>query len=365
MAYQHPYRRSARGLSPERIAEAKRISVLPLCAALGLTVHKEGRSFKCLCPCHEDRTPSMSLKNYPNGAGWTCFGCQKKGDAIALVKAVRGVGFAKAVEALEEIQGVSHAIEFEPTSPIRKAVQGALDPTSYDVIARRELELSPLSGEVWAYLQRRGIAEEARRAGCGGREHPMLQGALCETLVREFGKEPLVRAGVLNGWGSLKNQDHRLAIPWKTREGRIACVQRRHLADWKPRYLFPSGYTIREPFGADLFDAEIARVEATGREPEIVLTEGALDCLAARALARLDDLPWVVLGAASAEGTERIAWDGFVRGRLVRLAFDNDEPGDRAARHLAGILSQAAREILRRRPCAAKDVGESLIARLS
>lgn len=47
------------------------------------------------CPFHRERT--ASLKIYPGGKGWHCFGCNRGGSVIDFVMELYGIGFAQAV----------------------------------------------------------------------------------------------------------------------------------------------------------------------------------------------------------------------------------------------------------------------------
>lgn len=51
------------------------------------------------CPFHSgDRTPSMKV--YPNGRGWVCFGCHKGGDVINLARCLYDTDYKGAVSRL-------------------------------------------------------------------------------------------------------------------------------------------------------------------------------------------------------------------------------------------------------------------------
>lgn len=47
------------------------------------------------CPFHSEKT--ASLKIYPDGRGWYCYGCGKGGDVIDFVKALYGINFNQAI----------------------------------------------------------------------------------------------------------------------------------------------------------------------------------------------------------------------------------------------------------------------------
>lgn len=51
------------------------------------------------CPFHNEKTASLKL--YPEGKGWYCFGCGEGGDVIDFVKKLYGLNFSQAVARLD------------------------------------------------------------------------------------------------------------------------------------------------------------------------------------------------------------------------------------------------------------------------
>jgi DNA primase len=78
-----------------------------------------GRSLWWSCPFHEDRNPSFRVE--PGKPWWRCFGCGEKGDAIDLVRRIKGCSFPEAVAYLAG--GPAHAGRARPQrSPSRRPV---------------------------------------------------------------------------------------------------------------------------------------------------------------------------------------------------------------------------------------------------
>ena len=57
---------------------------------------KAGRSYKGLCPFHEEKTPSFYV--VPHKGFYKCFGCGKSGDAFHFVMERQGMDFIEAVK---------------------------------------------------------------------------------------------------------------------------------------------------------------------------------------------------------------------------------------------------------------------------
>jgi len=64
-----------------------------------------GGNFKGLCPFHDEKTPSFSVR--PSVGSWHCFGCQEGGDVIAFLMKIDGLGFTEVVERLADKYGVT------------------------------------------------------------------------------------------------------------------------------------------------------------------------------------------------------------------------------------------------------------------
>lgn len=75
---------------------------------LGIDIQRSGSEYIALCPFHADNKPSLRM--FPaNGASQShfhCFACNAHGDAIALVKQVKGVDFEAAVQWLASSFGI-------------------------------------------------------------------------------------------------------------------------------------------------------------------------------------------------------------------------------------------------------------------
>jgi len=61
-------------------------------------------AWKGLCPFHEERTPSFYV--YTDKGFWICYGCQRKGDAIAAAQALHHLPFMAAVKHLAQLAGI-------------------------------------------------------------------------------------------------------------------------------------------------------------------------------------------------------------------------------------------------------------------
>ena len=76
----------------------QRVDALDCAEYYGIHVDREGFA---VCPFHDgDRSPSMKI--YPNGRGWHCFGCGVGGSVIDMVMKMYGLPFHDAMAKLND-----------------------------------------------------------------------------------------------------------------------------------------------------------------------------------------------------------------------------------------------------------------------
>ncbi len=77
---------------------------------------KTGRSFKGLCPFHQEKTPSFVV--FPDSQHFHCFGCGKSGDLFTYYELSEKVDFREALTELAQRAGVE-VETFRPQLPPR------------------------------------------------------------------------------------------------------------------------------------------------------------------------------------------------------------------------------------------------------
>ena len=88
-------------IEKEKIEELKKnIDIVALIESRGITLKKNGKSYKGLCPFHDDTNPSLSVN--PSTNLWQCFGCNAGGDVIRFVEMFDHVDFKEAVKRLSD-----------------------------------------------------------------------------------------------------------------------------------------------------------------------------------------------------------------------------------------------------------------------
>ena len=81
----------------------KEIDLVMLIQQKGIVVIKQGSDYKCICPFHDDKNPSLVIT--PSKGLWHCFPCNIGGTVIDWVMRTEKVSFRHAIEILKEKGG--------------------------------------------------------------------------------------------------------------------------------------------------------------------------------------------------------------------------------------------------------------------
>jgi DNA primase len=315
--------------------------------ALGLAV--QGRKAHCYNgAAHkhgEDRHPSLTLFEDTNR--FHCFACGHGGDAIDLVRAVRGLSFGEAVTFLERLAGgcLPSTAAGGRARPGPTPHPGAEARTVY--AALRDLCHPPRPDSPGgAYLLSRRGLDPALAA----RHHTAEMAdpdQVWRRLQADFGYAWLQAAGLASRAGAFLFARHRLLFFYAD-GGAPAFVQARDVTGTAAcKELRPCDLACPLPYNGDLLASCPERV---------FVCEGCIDTLSALQLGR---------PAVGVPGAHAFADDWFARFPLstrVTVFFDNDDAGHAAAAdlrtrfRLKGYLADAVR------PARGKDVNDLLVS---
>lgn len=239
---------------------------------------KAGRSWKGLCPFHQERTPSFAVDR--DKGLYHCFGCGAGGDVIHFVRQIDRLEFPEAVESL--------AGRFGVTIP-RRARRGPRDERRdklFEAVAAAQRfyaeRLGRPANPAAKYLEGRGVPPELAKAlGLG--HAPDAWDSLAKALGGAYPEELLAEAGLLQpraeGKGAYDRFRDRLLFVVRDERGRPVGFGGRALAPkGEPKYLnspeSPVFSKKRLLYG--LFEAR----EAIRKNERVVLVEGYFDHLA-------------------------------------------------------------------------------------
>jgi DNA primase len=334
------------------------------CRALAEELGLPRRYDRFRCPFHDDRNPDLSV--WPDG--YKCFACGAKGDAIALCRGVRNVGFREALEYLAarcgttvpthrgrarrgvRPQAVPQAAVPQPAREEPLAIAPERRIAIYTAFAnadRLKLDHAP-HAPAFDYLKRRGIsATTAIDAGLG---FVADYGLVAHWLRERASLAELQASKLFNGKENFKLFKHRLLIPYRI-DGEVVTIQARNVG-WRGKDDGPKELTIGPvsiPFNADVL---------TERQETVYVCEGAIDTLS------LLELGFIAVGIPGANNF-RAEWvELFDEVGEVVLALDNDQAGDEGAATIAGHFERLGREVAKLElPDGVKDINEFLTAR--
>jgi DNA primase len=238
---------------------------------------KAGRSWKGLCPFHNEKTPSFHV--HPEKGFYYCFGCGAKGDAITFVRETERLEFAEAVAYLARRAGVALPVRKSGTRADRAKETRTAEALAAAAAFFRE-SLKRHAGAL-ALVSKRGLsAVEASGFGLGAA--PDGWDALKSALGGQFAEEALLEAGLLQRspeTGRVHDRfRNRLTIEIRDARGEVLGFGARALGDEMPKYL-NSPETSRFSKGKLLYGLDRAR-EAIRKQDTVLLVEGYFDRIA-------------------------------------------------------------------------------------
>lgn len=341
---------------------------IAVCTTLGLVerAKRQPGGVVVCCPVHKDTVPSCSVtRGKDSTLRWKCFSCGATGDVFTLIAAVNGIdcrtNFVDVLVIGAGLAGIHIESEPEqqprparpaPTLIVKAPVEqtGPSDEDFAEVIAPLahlgKLDGGHSSREVCSYLDGRGLLEAARADGWFA-----IAPTAGDLVCGVFGIEKVFKCGLCDERGQWRWPEHSLAIPWRNPAGIVQTIQRRHLGecDAKRRYVFPNGRGPLHPYG-------IERLQGLG---PVALVEGAADVLAWRLQAPPSryETPLGVPGVSGWKGD----WDALVAERIVVIAYDDDDAGNREVPKLDARLRRAGVARVRRAtPVRGKDWADGL-----
>lgn len=313
------------------LAEVReRVDLVELVGAK-VQLKRSGKTWKGLCPFHQEKTPSFYV--YPESGNYVCFSCGEKGDAFGWVMKNEGVDFPEAVRQLADRAGVElrRGARGQPAPRAdeheRLYALNALAATFYANILQR----LPAGEAGRRYVESRGLTHETvERFGLGFA--PEAWDALLRHLTaRSCAPEELAVAGLVTareGGGYYDRFRNRLLFPIRDRQGRVTGFGGRALGDAPPKYLNTAQTPIFEK-SSNLYAIDLA-YDAIRKRDEAVIVEGYLDAIMAHQVGETN----VVASMGTALTEAQVGLLRHVARRIV-LALDSDAAGQLAT--LRGI----------------------------
>ncbi|MDY0225620.1 MAG: DNA primase [Desulfomicrobium apsheronum] len=288
------------------------------------------------CPFHQETKPSFSVN--PEGGFYYCFGCQASGDIIEFYRAINGLEFGEAVEALAREAGLEVRKRPEYRAPGEISRSECLDMHALAAVFYKEMLGRGPGKTARDYIDGRGLAPEiVDRFSLGWA--PAAWNELRDHLRgRGFSEVLAEKAGLVSKSAKGSYYDRfreRLIFPIMNLSAQTVAFGGRSLVDGDgPKYLNSSETPIYTK-GEHLYGLYQAR-RAMSHSKSVLLTEGYVDVLSLHQFG-FENSCGVLGTALTPEQVHRLS--GLVG--QVDLVFDGDNAGRKAAlRSAEMILSQ-------------------------
>lgn len=313
-------------MANDAVAEIReRIDIVDLIQTYVPSLKRAGRSFKGLCPFHQEKTPSFVV--FPDSQNFHCFGCGKGGDLFSFYMLVENTEFRDALRELASRAGVTLDAGAQPTPEL-------------DVLRNRLIEINDLAATFFSHvLARASHGERGRRIIAERQVSPEMVerfslgfapeswDALLNFLVsRGVTAEEAFEAGLVqvrDSGGYYDRFRNRLMFPIRDRDGHTVGFGGRAIGDAVPKYLNSPQTPIFDKSSL-VYGLDLAR-DAIRAAGEVVVVEGYMDVIAAHQFG-FDNVV-ASMGTALTE-----AQVGQIKrgGKRIVLALDADAAGQMA-----------------------------------
>lgn len=245
-----------------------------------LHLKKEGSRYKCLCPIHNEKTPSFVVT--PSMNIYKCFSCGASGNAITFLTHVQGMSFVEAVKYLAKKANIQLHAEDEPTSPEEEERERKFDLAKRINEEAAKFFKEQLYGDnqkakfALTYAENRWGKEfvKTSKIGFAPGHNAFLQWAKGKGYSVDF----LIEIGLLKKSEEGKIYDaffDRITMPVCSRSNQILGFTARVLNDSKPKYInSPESFIFHK--SKTIFGIEVA-TRSMAAEGIIYLVEGAPD----------------------------------------------------------------------------------------
>lgn len=306
---------------------------------IGLVValQKSGKSFKGLCPFHNERTPSFYV--FAESQSWHCFGCNEGGDVFTFVQKQQNLEFRDALLYLAEKAGVS-VEEFAGGNPEEEretqAIKERMRKMNEDALLwfHQMLLRSKEAAGAREYVKSRGIVPDTVVAfGLGYAPQGQSWDGLSRYLLSQgYTERELIHGGLARereegkGGGVYDYFRQRLIFPIRDMRGRVIGFGGRELGSGQPKYL-NSPQTLLFEKNSVLYALDMAR-DAIKQAKQVVIVEGYVDAVIAHQYGTKQTV--ACIGSAI---TEKHIQQLKKLTKQVTLALDPDAAGASATEH--------------------------------
>ena len=293
---------------------------------------RAGSTFKGLCPFHKEKTPSFSVS--PDKQLFYCFGCGKGGTVINFAMQQENLDFVEAVKLLADKCGMALPEDDRRTN--ENNLKKRQNIYKINSIAGRFFYnklFEPCGAAARNYIERRQLVQSTiNRFGLG---YAPDGNALLKYLREQgFTDDEIVESGVV---GKSENGDiydrfrNRLMFPIINIRKNIIGFGGRVLDDSKPKYLnSPETAAFNKSY--NLFGLNMAK---NSSEDYLILVEGYMDVIQLHQ----HGINTAIASLGTALTPEQARIIKRHKGEVI-IAYDSDEPGQKATQRAIEILNE-------------------------
>lgn len=313
----------------------------PIAEVMGSYVNlkRTGRDYVCLCPFHNEKTPSCHV--HPDKEFFHCFGCGAGGDVITFTMKYNNLDYWEAVKLLADRGGLTLPEEtfFRNNQGVdkRKRLYEINKTAARFFFDRLKSDEGKTCRE---YLVRRGLkAQTVQKYGMGFA--PNSWTALKTYMLGEgFTEQELIDASLISR--SQKNTKNtydffvnRAMFPFIDLRGNIVGFGGRALSNEDKRKYLNSKDTLVYQKNKFLFSMNFAK-NAAVKDKKILLCEGNLDVISLNQ-AGFEN---AVASCGTALTPEQVKLISNYADEVI-ICYDSDEAGQKATRKAINLLSEA------------------------
>ncbi|AFL69372.1 DNA primase [Sulfurospirillum barnesii] len=293
-----------------------------------LELKKNGANYKCVCPFHNDTSPSLVIS--PSKQIYHCFACGAGGDSIKFVMEYEKLSYPESIEKLANM--VNFSLSYTSNNGAKKEERKLMENLNLFYTQQLDRHLTAKS-----YLNQRGIAEssiEKFEIGYAPSSFATLDFLSKHAYTMSESMEYGV-AGIGENNQPYARFIERVTFPIYTPTGRLVGFGGRTLSNHPAKYV-NSPQTKHFNKSQLLYGYHLAK-ESIFKQKKIIITEGYLDVIMLHQAGFKEAV--ATLGTALTHEHLPLITRGDPE---VIVAYDGDEAGINAALKASILLSQHA-----------------------
>lgn len=299
-----------------------------------ISVKREGKNKKALCPFHSEKTPSMVI--YPDTQSFYCFGCGAGGDAISFVMRIENLSYVEAIKQLAQRAGLQ-VPEDDLGDRAGKLKQRVLEINRESARFFHRCLKSPAGAVGYQYLKENRQLSDKTITKYGLGFAPNSWDSLLKHLKSKgYTMAELDAAKVVSKGRNDRYYDffrNRVIFPVIDLRGNVIAFGGRVMDDSKPKYLNTSDTPVFKK-SRNLFSLNFAKNVGNGT---LILAEGYMDVIAIHA-AGFENVVATLGTALTPEQARLIA----SYSKEVLVAYDSDGAGQTAIHRAINLLSEVS-----------------------